>query len=329
MINMPLHQNNSHEDHLRESLDPVTDLKRRLLNEYQDKTLDEVFGGEEIETTYGTTYLIKSRDKIDFCLKKCDDIKKSMIGDLKLIPGIGPATESRLKKEGFTDIEKLQNHPKIGWKAEMFLSKLEEKDSSSIIELVKKNYPSSHERVLECAGYKNPEHFIFMDIETLGLNHQPVILMGEATLKKNEIEVRQYLCRDLGEEPAVLSGITSHLCEESAFVSFNGASFDLPYIKNRLEYFQIEQDLSRTHFDLYHYSRRFWGSNLPNCRLTTIERHLFDIERVDDVPGSHIPGYYKTYQKEDNIGPLVPIIEHNRMDIVTLALILSRMHDEI
>lgn len=308
---------------------PITNLKHQLLQEYEDRGLDEVFQGQVIDTPEGETYLIKTRYKIDFSLKSCNQIKESIKKDLKLIPGIGEITESRLKNEGYTNLDKLQEHPRLGWKARLFLEKLENEEYDPILNLVKKRYPASHQRVLECAGFREYENFIFVDIETLGLNHQPVILMGEATLCQDEIEVRQYLLRDLKEEPAVLSGIYSHLNDDSAFVSFNGLSFDLPYIKNRLRYFQLESDLERPHFDLYHYSRRFWRSSIPNCKLTTIEKYLLGIERRDDIPGRYIPDYYKTYKEEDNIGPLVPIIEHNQMDIVTLAHILCRMHNEI
>ena len=68
---------------------------------------------------------------------------------------------------------------------------------------------------------------------------------------------------------------------------------------------------------------------MPNCKLQTLEKHLFDFERVDDVPSSLVPSFYKTYNETGNIGPLIPIIEHNREDVVTLARILSRLHTEM
>ncbi|HSO25511.1 MAG TPA: ribonuclease H-like domain-containing protein [Methanobacteriaceae archaeon] len=328
---MPSPKYQKHEEELKKSLssyDPIERLKARLMEEYQDKSLEDL-GGEEIETPHGNTLQITNREKIKFNLKSQKNVEKSIKCDFKLLPGIGDSTATRLKGEGYKTLEDLIEHPRFGKNAQIFLERMGEGNSCDIIDLVKNRYPASHKRVLECAGFKEPEHFIFLDIETMGLSSVPVILMGEATLENNKIEVRQYLLRDLAEEPAVLSAFTSQVHEDTAFVSFNGVTFDLPYIKNRLRHFSIKPDLDRPHFDLLHFSRRFWRENLPNCQLTTIEEHLFDIERTDDVPGSHIPGYYKTYLKTNNIGPLVPIIEHNRMDIVTLALIMSRMHDEL
>lgn len=323
---------NKHEKYLKDSLstymDPVERLKAKLMEENENKTIEDL-GGEEIETDHGKTFQITNREKIKFNLKSSKKVKKSISCDFKLLPGVGDSTEFKLKADGFKTMEDLTQHPRFGPKAEIFLERVDNGLACDIIDLVKNRYPASHERVLECAGFKEPEHFIFLDIETMGLSNVPVILMGEATLKEDEIEVRQYLLRDYGEEPAALSAFTSHVNDETAFVSFNGASFDLPFIKNRLRFFDMKKDLNRPHFDLLHFSRRFWKDDLPNCQLTTIEEHLFDIERIDDVPSGNIPDYYKTYHKTSNIGPLVPIIEHNRMDIVTLALIMSRMHEDL
>jgi len=42
-----------------------------------------------------------------------------------------------------------------------------------------------------------------------------------------------------------------------------------------------------------------------------------------------VPSFYKTYNETGNIGPLIPIVEHNKEDVVTLARILSSLHQEI
>jgi len=80
---------------------------------------------------------------------------------------------------------------------------------------------------------------------------------------------------------------------------------------------------------LLHLSRRTWKDKLPNCKLQTLEKYLFNFEREDDVPSSMVPSFYKTYDETGNIGPLIPIIEHNREDIITLAKILSKLHTEL
>ena len=166
-----------------------------------------------------------------------------------------------------------------------------------------------------------------MDIETLGLSNVPVILIGVAEIKNNKITSSQYFLRDIYEEPAVLEAYLSHLDDDSIHVTFNGSMFDVPFIKNRCSYYRMNPQLDLPHLDLLYFARNLWKNTLPNCQLQTIEKEIFGIERKDDVPGQYILGYYQTYLTERNIGPIVPIIEHNRQDIVSLASFLMKMYD--
>ena len=50
---------------------------------------------------------------------------------------------------------------------------------------------------------------------------------------------------------------------------------------------------------------------------------------MDDVPGQYIPDYYDTYLSQNNIGPVVPIIEHNCQDIISLASFLEKMYEDV
>ncbi|MDD1670212.1 MAG: ribonuclease H-like domain-containing protein, partial [Methanomicrobiales archaeon] len=79
------------------------------------------------------------------------------------------------------------------------------------------------------------------------------------------------------------------------------------------------------HFDLLHFSRRRWGRDLPDCRLSTLEREIFGISRDVDIPGSLVPEFYEAFLRTGNCGPLVPILDHNRQDLVTLGFLLSAL----
>ena len=168
-----------------------------------------------------------------------------------------------------------------------------------------------------------------MDIETKGLSNVPVILIGVAEIKGKYITSSQYFLRDYSEEDVILDAYLSHLDENSVHVTFNGKSFDVPFIKNRCIYNRIDADLNLPHLDLMHFAKNLWRDELPNCQLQTIEREFFGIEREDDVPGQYIPGYYDAYLSQNNIGPIVPIIEHNRQDIVSLAAFLEKMYEDV
>jgi len=163
----------------------------------------------------------------------------------------------------------------------------------------------------------------------MGLRNQPIILLGQSKITGGKIEVDQHLSRNIQEERAVLAGFISFLNENHVFVTFNGVNFDVPFIKDRLIYYHMPKNLDRHHLDLLHFSRHFWGQKLPNCRLNTVERHILGMKREDDVPSAMVPEFYRTYRQKNNIGPLIPIIEHNRQDMITLARILSRLYEEL
>lgn len=309
--------------------DPYKKLKYKLIEDYQDKSVEDIAGTKLIENKYGETIQIKNKEKIVFNTSE-KDFKEEIFCDLKLVPNIGQATEKKLKEQGFKDIPSLLDHGKYCEYAEMAIEQLNSDSFKDIFNIVRKNSYSKN-NVLKCLSGIENENFKFMDIETLGLSNVPIILIGVAELSKNgkSIESTQYLLREKSEEPAVLESFMSHLDEDSVYVTYNGAKFDVPFIKNRCDYYRINYEHSLIHYDLLYFARRLWKSKVPNCKLTTVEKYLFDIERTDDVPGSHIPSYYETYLKENNIGPLIPIIEHNRMDIVSLAKFLMKMYNEV
>ena len=303
-------------------------LKEKLLNDHEGIVLEDLIDGNEIATDSGTCYDIENRSRLKFNTLDQEKARKKILSDLKLLSGIGASRELKLQSEGYKTIEDLVEHERFGREASNLLKIVNECNKCDISDRISECYPKSHPMSLFSSSFSNEEDFIFLDIETLGFSNVPIILLGVAKVHGNEICVNQYLSRSVGEENAVLEAFSSHVEGESVFVTFNGQTFDIPYIRNRMRYFNIKQNLDRPHFDLLHFSRRTWSDELPNCQLTTIENHLFGIERIDDVPSGLVPAFYKTYIKTQNIGPLVPIIEHNRQDIITLALIFSRLHDE-
>ena len=97
------------------------------------------------------------------------------------------------------------------------------------------------------------------------------------------------------------------------------------------------------HFDMLHPARRLWatrpvnasgmerprnGASAPNdnaggCRLGRLERVLCDVTRVGDVPGLEIPGRYFRFLRTGDARPLEPVLEHNRLDLISLAAVAA------
>ena len=306
------------------------DLKRRLLIDFEGKDLSDIENSRVISTELGETLKITNKEKINFRIED-NNFKDQINHNLKLLPKIGIKKEESLKNNGYLTIESLKNHDRYGDEASKFLDGLDDLSFGEMMDLLDRNRYSKkcRDNLLRCISLADCENFKFMDIETKGLSNVPIILIGVAEIKGDEIITSQYFLRDYTEEGAIMDAYLSHLDEDSVHVTFNGKSFDVPFIKNRCTYNRISADLDLPHLDLMYFAKNLWKDDLPNCRLQTIEKEFFGIERQDDVPGQYIPGYYDTYLSQNNIGPIVPIIEHNRQDIVSLAVFLEKMYRDV
>ena len=306
------------------------DLKEKLLIEYDNKSLMDVMNCRVCSTSFGDVLKITNKEKIDFDL--ADNKFRSQINhNLKLLPRVGLKTEENLKNKGYSTIESLRGHDKYCDAASKFLDEIDDMSFAEIVELLDNNRYSKRcrDNLIKCISLTEPENFKFMDIETKGLSNVPIILIGVAEIRGSRIISSQYFLRDYAEEPNIIEAYLNHLDEDSVHVTFNGKSFDVPFIKNRCIYNGIDADLDLPHLDLMYFAKNLWRDNLTNCQLQTIEREMFGIEREGDVPGQYIPGYYDTYIIENNIGPVVPIIEHNCQDIVSLASFLKKMYEDV
>lgn len=306
------------------------DLKRRLLLDFEGKNLTDLENSKVISTNLGETLKITTKEKINFEIED-NNFKDQINHNLKLLPRIGVKKEENLKNNGYLTIESLKNHDAYGDMASKFLDRIDDMSFCEIMDLLDSNKYSKkcRDNLLKCISLTDCENFKFMDIETKGLSNVPIILIGVAEIQGNKIISSQYFLRDYTEEDVILDAYLSHLDENSVHVTFNGKSFDVPFIRNRCAYNRINANLDLPHLDLMYFAKNLWSDDLPNCKLQTIEREFFGLERQDDVPGQYIPGYYDAYLSQNNIGPIVPIIEHNRQDIVSLAAFLEKMYRDV
>lgn len=170
---------------------------------------------------------------------------------------------------------------------------------------------------------------LILDIETMGFSSVPIILIGLARIKDNNIiSIDQYLSRNIREEPAMLMALVRYLRKNDTVITFNGGRFDIPFIEERFSFHKIKESLyTKTHHDALPLSRHAWKKKLPNCKLATLEKYILGIERKDDVPSRSVPNFYNAYIRQKNVGPLIPIISHNKQDLITLAMIFSKLRE--
>ena len=107
-------------------------------------------------------------------------------------------------------------------------------------------------------------------------------------------------------------------------VSFNGKSFDVPYITARAAANGIPCMINLAHFDLLHECRRVWKDVLPDCKLQTLERYVCGRHRYGDIPGAEIPDAYHAFVRTGNASQIADILRHNMLDLITLADIMTQ-----
>ncbi len=299
-------------------------LKEKLLGKWCGATLGEAIPGDEVDTAWGSCYRVQSIERIDMPAPDNGLLRKTLLGDLKLIFGIGARMETHLKQRGYQTIPDLLHHSCYRKSAKNFLDLYDEQNTTELIRLIRRWYPASHPALLSTLAFHKPEDLVFFDIETLGLFSRPIILIGSGRCLNNRLLVTQYLIRNIGEEKAALQAVCDLFGEKDrALVTFNGRAFDIPYCTDRAAYYGLAGIPDLPHYDLLHQSRGRWRHRLPNCRLQTLEQVICGITREDDVPGAMVPEFYAAYKKTGNPGPLIPIVEHNRQDISTLVRLLG------
>src|SRR5205823_3028320 len=156
-------------------------------------------------------------------------------------------------------------------------------------------------------------------------------LVGCGWFDMGAFQVRQFLLTSYSAERALLSAVADCVDATSLLVSYNGKTFDVPVMETRWMCRRMPMPLeSVRHFDMLHSARRLWRTRAngseddeSGCRLSTLERVLCDVSRVGDVPGMEIPTRYFRFLRTGDARPLEPVLEHNRIDLVSLAAVTA------
>jgi len=165
-----------------------------------------------------------------------------------------------------------------------------------------------------------------LDIETTGLSGGAgtvAFLVGLGWFEDGAFLSTQYLLTRLTGERQLLTHIGEQLKGTGTIVTFNGKSFDLPIIETRWLYHRLMPPLpSVAHLDLLHPARRLWWGE--RSTLFDLERIVLRFCRRGDPPSAEIPARYVAYLRTGRFSLLGPVLEHNRLDVLSLALLTAR-----
>lgn len=178
------------------------------------------------------------------------------------------------------------------------------------------------------AGTSCGGKLLFVDLETTGIAGGAgsyAFLVGCGWFDRGRFHVRQFLLSSFASERALLEAVRDVAGAVDAVVTYNGKSFDLPLIETRYSLNRLPTPFAdMPHVDMLHHARRLWHGDDEGHRLGSLETSLLGHERDGDVAGYEIPGRYFRYVHTGDARPLSAVLEHNRLDLLSLALLTAR-----
>ncbi|MCD7982380.1 MAG: ribonuclease H-like domain-containing protein [Clostridiales bacterium] len=186
------------------------------------------------------------------------------------------------------------------------------------------------------------EDMLLFDIETTGLSAErdPIYCIGCGYRREDDILIELFFAENPSAEPEILSAFFTLLENHGTLLTFNGNSFDIPFLRKRASRYESlylgdpfsEQPGSvrsgkpalsghdghgagYTFIDLY---REALGMKslllLPSYRQKSIERFL-GCQRVDPYDGGELIGIYHRYVTAPNAESLSILLQHNEEDV--------------
>ena len=211
-------------------------------------------------------------------------------------------------------------------------------DGTDAMKLMAEAWPSAKGIGDATTGRTTVAPLLFLDLETTGLfggAGTQAFLVGCAAIDGDSIRVRQFLLPGFEHERAVLAEMQAWAAHHGALCTYNGRTFDVPLMETRFLFHRVPCPLDGVpHLDMLHAARRLWrqrplttGTPDPDdssCSLSVLEKHIAGLHRVGDVPGYEIPSRFFRFVRAGDARPLEAVLEHNRLDLISLAAVLAR-----
>ena len=175
----------------------------------------------------------------------------------------------------------------------------------------------------------NPGGIAYVDTETTGLAGGTGTYVFAAAIARPidcGLRVAQFFLPEPGMEPAFLHALREELEPAVGVATFNGGSFDLPVLRTRWVMARMPGEFSHAaHVDLLTLVRALYRHRLENCTLRFVEQRVLGYERDDPLPSALVPEAYFNYLRVGARQHLEAALEHNRLDVISLVHLHSRL----
>ena len=183
---------------------------------------------------------------------------------------------------------------------------------------------------------------LFLDTETTGVMGSTgtvAFLVGlgwfegetdsDGQMQPSEFVVEQLFIDDLSGEEALLALVAERIAASEALVTYNGRGYDMPLLEGRFIMNRMRPAVARPHLDLLHPARAVFRAAVGSCSLRNIEQCVLGITRTHDVDGALIPQIFFDYVRGTRRERMVPVVDHNVQDIVSLGALLLDLGDRL
>ena len=174
-----------------------------------------------------------------------------------------------------------------------------------------------------------PGNVAYLDTETTGLAGGTGTHVFAAAVTRPidcGLRVAQLLLPQPGMEPAFLHALLEELAPAAGLATFNGGSFDLPLLRTRWVMARMPGEFAHApHVDLLTLVRALYRHRLGACNLRIVEERVLGYERDDPLPSALVPDAYFDYLRRGELRALEAALEHNRLDVISLVHLHSRL----
>lgn len=172
----------------------------------------------------------------------------------------------------------------------------------------------------------NPNEILYFDIETTGLSpkYSDLYMIGYGFQFQEKFKIVLLFNDDGCSEPEMLAHFKNILTSYKYLVSYNGDTFDIPYMLEKFRQFELESDLNNlSSVDIYRILK-------PYKKLLHLESmKQFDLEerigfhRSEFISGGDLIQEYKDYKQSRSELLLNHLLRHNLDDIDGLIKITN------
>ena len=175
----------------------------------------------------------------------------------------------------------------------------------------------------------HPGNVAYVDTETTGLSGGSGTMVFAAAVARPVdcgLRVAQLFLAQPGLEAAFLDALREELEPADVIATFNGGSFDLPVLRTRWVMARMPGELNGApHVDLLTLVRALYRHRLESCTLRMVEERVLGYERDDPIPSALVPDAYFSYLHGGSLEVLEAALEHNRLDVISLVHLHSRL----